>query len=103
MYDEYEDVFVPISFYSHFKSLNLERKNKSKLNLWQYYVQNEGWVHDDVNIVIDLLLSLRFFNRFDHIVLRNMLAKVTLITVKKGKCVFLYENEAAIIVSGSIH
>jgi len=53
--------------------------------------------------VLNLLQKLRFFNRFESDQLQRFLCKVTLRTVKKGKLLFLQEDEAAVIVAGQLY
>jgi len=53
--------------------------------------------------VIDLLKKVRFFNRFDDDALRMMLTKVTLRRLKPQSVLFFKGEEAALVVSGSLH
>lgn len=75
---------LKIDLYSHFKELGIERKYANDIDLWQYYDPYEGWDYDSIDIVIDLLKRVRFFNRFDSEMLKNMLTKVTMRRLEKN-------------------
>jgi hypothetical protein len=53
--------------------------------------------------VIDLLMNLRFFNRFDNDQLKMLLTKVTFKKVRTRSVQFFKENEGCIVVSGCLH
>lgn len=73
------------------------------MDLFPYYDIYEGWQHDKINHVVNLLKKIRFFNRFDDDALKMMLTKVTLKRLKKNSVLFFRDAEAAIIVSGNLH
>ena len=56
-----------VDMYTQFKSLNLlsEFNPARYIDLWPYFTTGSGWNIDEIDKVIDLLLKVRFFNRFD--------------------------------------
>ena len=73
------------------------------IDLWPYYTSSSGWNIDEIDKVIDLLLKVRFFNRFDPDSLTKMLGNITLTRIEKKGILFLEHDEAAIIVSGQLY
>ena len=69
-----------VDLYASFLSEDLlpEYNPGLDINLWQYYTEYNGWGIDKIDLVIDLLRKVRFFNRFDFESIRNMLKHVTL-------------------------
>ena len=86
--------------YSHFQSLELPTKNQFYIDLSPYYDIHQGWSHDLIPEVISLLRKVRFLNRFDSDLLRNMLARVTLKRVPARTVLLLQPDEGAIIIAG---
>ena len=91
-----------IDMYTQFKSLNLlsDYNPNRYIDLWPYFTSETGWNIDEIDKVTDLLMKVRFFNRFDSDALVAMLKNVTLTRIKKNGIMFLEDNEAAIVVSG---
>ena len=94
-----------VDHYSSFLNRDLipTYKPEMNINLWQYYTEYDGWGTDKIDLVIDLLRRIRFFNRFDFESTRNMLTHVTLKKIPKRSLLFLEKSEAAIIVAGQIY
>jgi CRP-like cAMP-binding protein len=92
-----------VDLYSHFKDLGLVRKMDYDVDLWPFYDKKQGWNRDKIDHVIDLLKKVRFFNRFDDESLKMMLTKVTLRRLKRNSVLFFKGEEAAIVVSGTLH
>ena len=57
---------VAVDLYSHFRGLDIPKKNPYYIDLSPYYDPHEGWKLDYVPHVVSLLKKVRFFNRFDE-------------------------------------
>ena len=93
-----------VDLYAQFVHSDLlpEYKPELNINLWQYYTEYNGWGTDKIDLAIDLIRRIRFFNRFDFESIKNMLKHVSLKKISKKSLLFLEKQEAAIIVAGQI-
>lgn len=91
---------LKVDLYSYFKQIKIQRNTENDINLWDYYDAYEGWDYDSIDIVIDLLKRVRFFNRFDSDALRNLLSKVTMRKLHANEVLFFKGEEASIVISG---
>lgn len=73
------------------------------VDLWPYYGASEGWKHDRVPEVLNLLSKIRFFNRFSEEHLMLLLRRVTLKKLPKRQALYLQDGECAIVVAGKLH
>ena len=94
-----------VDMYTQFRSLNLLREYNPYryINLWPYFTSGSGWNIDEIDKVIDLIMKVRFFNRFDSDALTMMLSNVTLTKIEESGIMFLEDNEAAFVVSGQLY
>ena len=73
------------------------------VNLRDYYVSKEGWIHDKIPQVVQELQYIRFFNRFEKDTIYQMMKKADLRIVKQQHLLFLEEDQSAIVINGCLH
>lgn len=97
-------IHFSVDFYSHMQEMGLvDPQSNYCIDLWQFYGASEGWQHDRIGDVLNLLSKVRFFNRFSEEHLMLLLRRVTLKKLPKRQALYLQDGECAIVISGKLH